>query len=64
MEVKDTGTILKIALAVISLFGFNDMQKNEINNYVKNNMYTWISQRKNEDEIETMIKIEASRISR
>ncbi len=64
MEVKDASTIMKIAFAVISLFSFNDMQKNEINSYVKDNMYTWISQRKHENEVEAMIKSEASRISR
>ncbi len=62
MEVKDTSKILQIAVAVVSLFNFNDMQEKRLNNYVKSNMYQWIENRKHDSEIEELIKSEARRI--
>lgn len=62
MEVKDTSKILTIAAAVAALFNFSDIQKNQLNMYVKNNMYEWIERRKDEAEVESMIKSEARTI--
>lgn len=62
MEVKDTSKILQIAVAVVSLFNFNDRQQKLLNTYVKNNMYGWIEKRKQESEIEELITSEARRI--
>ena len=63
MEVKDTGKILTIAATVAALFNFSDIQKSQLNTYVKNNMYEWIEKRKDESEIELMIKSEARSIN-
>lgn len=62
MEVKDTGKILTIAATIAALFNFSDIQKSQLNMYVKNNMYEWIERRKDESEIELMIKSEARSI--
>jgi len=57
--IKDSKTVLKIALAVASLFSFNNMQQTEFDNYVKSNMQGWVEKRKKENEIEEMIKSKA-----
>ena len=63
MAIKDAATIMKIAMSVLSLFSFSNMQEKQINTYVKDNMYKWIAARKSEEEIESLIKSAANRIS-
>lgn len=62
MRVKDATKILSIATSIAALFNFNNIQKSQLNMYVKNNMYEWIERRKTEAEIENMIKSEAKNI--
>lgn len=62
MRVKDATKILSIATSIVALFNFNNIQKSQLNMYVKNNMYEWIERRKTEAEIENMIKSEAKNI--
>ena len=64
MEIRDTGKILAICATVISMFSLSDLQAAEVKTYVKNNMYSWVAQRKQEADVEAMIKSEASRVSR
>lgn len=46
MQVKDTTKILSIATSIAALFNFNNVQKSQLNMYVKNNMYEWIEKGK------------------
>lgn len=59
MQIKDTTKILSIATSIAALFNFNNIQKSQLNMYVKNNMYEWIEKRKTESEVENLIKSEA-----
>ena len=62
MQVKDTTKILSIATSIAALFNFNNIQKSQLNMYVKNNMYEWIEKRKTEAEVESLITSEAQNI--
>lgn len=62
MNVKDIGTIIKIMTMTMSLFNVSDLQETEINNYVKDNMYRWVEERKSEEEVEEMINSAINRI--
>lgn len=62
MKPADIGTITKIATTIITIFNFNNIQANKLNMYVKDNMNSWISYRKDEGEIETIIKNKAEEI--
>lgn len=62
MTVKDAATVAKIAMTVIGLFSLSNAQEREINLYVKDNMYKWAEQRKEDSEIEAMVRSEINRI--
>lgn len=62
MKPADIGTITKIATTIITIFNFNNIQANKLNMYVKDNMYSWISYRKDEGEIESIIRNKAEEI--
>lgn len=60
--VKDVSQIVRIVAAVVALFNLNSFQKNELENYVKLQQYEWIAKRKDDAEVEGMLKSEARRI--
>lgn len=60
--IKDSMQILKIAMAVASLFNLNAVQEAELKNYVKLQQNEWIERRKHDNEIEAILKNEAHRI--
>ena len=62
MKPADISTITKIATTIITILNLNNLQATKLNTYVKNNMNSWIAYRKNEIEIETIIKNKAEEI--
>lgn len=60
--IKDTIQIGKIVLAVATLFNLNAIQQTQLNNYAKLQQYQWIEKRKDDAEIEALLKNEANRI--
>lgn len=62
MKSADIMTIGKIVATIITVFNLNNLQANKLQTYVNNNMHSWIAYRKNENEIETIIKNKAKEI--
>ncbi len=60
--IKDITQIGKIVIVVASLFNLNNMQQAELKNYAKLQQYEWIEKRKDDAEIEALLKSEAQRI--
>lgn len=60
--VKDITQIGKMVIVVASLFNLNAIQQTELKNYVKLQQYEWIEKRKDDAEVEAMLKSEAQRI--
>ena len=60
--IKDSMQVLKIAMAVASLFNLNAIQEAELKNYEKLQQNEWIERRKHDSEIEVILKNEAQRI--
>ena len=56
MEIKDTGKIISIFTTLIGMFSLSNLQESQVEAYVKNNMYSWVLERKREEEVEEMIK--------
>ncbi|MBS6686203.1 hypothetical protein [Thomasclavelia spiroformis] len=64
MEIKDTGKIISIFTTLIGMFSLSNLQESQVEAYVKNNMYSWVLERKREEEVEEMIKSEIRRVSK
>lgn len=62
--ISDTIQIAKIVAVVATLFNMNSFQENQLKNYVKMEQYSWIQQRRSEQEVEEMIKNEARYITK
>lgn len=60
--IKNITQIGKIVIVVASLFNLNNMQQAELKNYAKLQQYEWIEKRKDDAEIEALLKSEAQRI--
>ena len=64
MEIKDTGKIISIFTTLIGMFSLSNLQESQVEAYVKNNMYSWVLERKREEEVGEMIKSEIRRVSK
>ena len=58
------GRALTIAVAVASVLGFTDKEQDKLRSYVNLHAKQWVAAQKRENEVEAMIKSEASRISK
>ena len=63
MEVKDVGKIMTLVATVATIFSLNNRQLTELKQFAQNNMYTWIVERRREEEVEEMLRAEARIIS-
>lgn len=63
MEVKDVGKIMTLVATVATIFSLNNRQLTELKQFAQNNMYTWIAERRREEEVEEMLRAEARIIS-
>ena len=64
MDIKDSGNIIWIFTTLIGMFSLSNLQESQVEAYVKNNMYSWVLERKREEEVEEMIKSEIRRVSK
>lgn len=56
--------IMRIVSATAIVLNMSVSQKVELENYAKLHQYQWCNERKREEEIENLIKQEASKITR
>ena len=62
--IRDVAKVLAIVPTVVSALNLNDYQAITLKNYAKAEANEWVARRKDESEIESMLKIKGYEIKR
>ena len=62
--IRDVAKVLAIVTTVVSALNLNDYQAITLKNYAKAEANEWVARRKDESEIESMLKIKGYEIKR
>lgn len=62
--IRDVAKVLAIVTTVVSALNLNDYQALTLKNYAKAEANEWVARRKDESEIESMLKIKGYEIKR
>lgn len=62
--IRDVAKVLAIVTTVVSALNLNDYQALTLKNYAKAEANEWVARRKDESEIESMLKVKGYEIKR